>query len=189
MNQFTYFLLPSGRSDEADARYSVLLRCAVWHRGMCQVHWGLWAHFYIKPVVRNNHGWTENQCCWKVYTKHRPGCFGMVFNLIWPITNGWVTSPAPHVNIKAVGIEFAYQASAIVLHMWRLSVDYTLTPHHWRKKCQGDGSHLPLRWWETRQGRSARIMIPETLRGGRISVHPPLCHPHLADHVTNRASS
>lgn len=174
MNQFTYFLLPSGWSDEADAPCSVLLRCAVQHGGICQVCRGRWAHLtssllsktFMNEMLKGLEEISIAQAAFVVLIS---------FN---PMVNRWVNESFWY------GI-WLQLALAIVLHKkWHLSVDYTLTSPHVR-----EGSHRGLRQWETRQGRSRKITIDDAGDWGkkRISVCPPLCHPHLGDHITNRA--
>lgn len=79
-------------------------------------------------------------------------------------------------------------ALAIVLHKqccW--SVDYALTAPHFKNKSGRERSLLCLRRWETQQ-RSTRITIDDDGDwGGLVPVY--LCHPHLGDHITNRAFS
>lgn len=102
--------------------------------------------------------------------------------------------------LNVVGFKSDYHSTqpalAIVLHKkWRLSVDYNLTPPHLREE-----KNVREKREESSPPQAMRNLTGAIHKNhhrrcwglcgvGGISVCPPLCHPHLSDHITNRAFS
>lgn len=65
-------------------------------------------------------------------------------------------------------------------------MDYSLKSANLREYWGGEGSSLPLEMRDLHEGDPQEVTTDDAGES-RACVRPPLDHPHLGDHVTNRA--
>lgn len=65
-------------------------------------------------------------------------------------------------------------------------MDYSLKSANLREDWGGEGSSLPLEMRDFHEGDPQEVTTDDAGES-RACVRPPLGHPHLGDHVTNRA--